>query len=173
MPEQVNITQVQIEPWGDTDLALLRQLNAPEMMEHLGGSETEEQMLTRHQRYMEIGGTGTGHMFRIVLHAELEPVGSVGYWERVWKGETIYEIGWSIISSFQGRGIATLAVAKAIAMARAEKKHQYMHAFPSINNPASNAICRKLDYVLLQSCEFEYPPGNFMQCNDWRLNLAP
>jgi hypothetical protein len=24
---------------------------------------------------------------------------------------------------------------------------------------------------LIEECEFEYPKGSFMQCNDWRLEL--
>jgi hypothetical protein len=43
--------------------------------------------------------------------------------------------------------------------------------FPSVVNAPSNAICRKLGFTLLGEHEFEYPKGNFMQCNDWRLDL--
>ena len=34
-----------------------------------------------------------------------------------------------------------------------------------------NAICRKLGFALLEACEFEFPKGHFMTCNDWRLDL--
>ncbi|WP_312473510.1 GNAT family N-acetyltransferase [Neobacillus sp.] len=172
MSERMNAPQVRIEPWGDADLALLRLINAPEMMEHLGGSETEEQILDRHKRYLEIGGRGTGRMFRIVLLSSLETVGSVGYWDSSWQKETVYEIGWSVLPTFQGRGIATEAVAEAITHASTEHKHRSIHAFPSINNPASNAICRKLDFLFIGECDFEYPPGSIMQCNDWRLEIT-
>ncbi len=30
---------------------------------------------------------------------------------------------------------------------------------------------RKLGFTLVEECELEYPPGRFMQCNDWRLDL--
>jgi RimJ/RimL family protein N-acetyltransferase len=39
-------------------------------------------------------------------------------------------------------------------------------------NEASNAICRKLGFELLGEEDFEYPPGNPIRCNDWRLDLA-
>jgi RimJ/RimL family protein N-acetyltransferase len=172
MTERMNAEQVRIEPWAEADLALLRLINAPEMMEHLGGPESEEQILARHKRYLEIGGRGTGRMFSIVLFPGLETVGSVGYWDSVWQKETVYEIGWSVLPSFQGRGIATAAVAAAIASASTEQKHRSIHAFPSINNPASNAVCRKLNFSLIHKCDFEYPPGNIMKCNDWRLEIA-
>lgn len=142
------------------------------MTEHLGGPETEEQILARHKRYVEVGGPGTGQMFSIVLFPELEAAGSVGYWERVWQEETVYETGWSVLPELQGRGIASLAIEAIIARARAEQKHRYLHAFPSVDNPASNAICRKLNFSFISVCDFEYPLGSIMRCNDWRLELT-
>lgn len=100
-----------------------------------------------------------------------QATGSVGYWQTVWNAENVYEIGWSVLPSFQGKGIATHAVKALIEKIKAERKYKYIHAFPSINNPASNAICRKLKFNLISECEFEYPPGSFMQCNDWCLEL--
>jgi RimJ/RimL family protein N-acetyltransferase len=47
-----------------------------------------------------------------------------------------------------------------------------VHAFPSVDNAPSNAICRKLGFTLLDGAiEFEYPPGNLLRCNDWRFDL--
>ncbi|NEW05811.1 GNAT family N-acetyltransferase [Paenibacillus sp. SYP-B3998] len=171
MPEQMNAPHVKIEPWSNADLNLLRLINAPEMMEHLGGPETEEQILRRHKRYLEIAGRGTGRMFSIVLLPKMETVGSVGYWDSMWKEEFVNEIGWSILPPYQGKGIATAAVSEAIASASIEQKIRFIHAFPSINNLASNAVCRKLNFSLMSTCEFEYPPGNIMQCNDWRIEI--
>jgi RimJ/RimL family protein N-acetyltransferase len=71
------------------------------------------------------------------------------------------------------KGIATIAVKLAIEKARAENKLKFVHAFPSIDNPASNAICRKLDFQFISECEFEYLPWSLMRCNNWRLNLIP
>ncbi|MGE8203815.1 GNAT family N-acetyltransferase [Heyndrickxia sp. NPDC080065] len=167
--ERKNDVKIKIKPWENADLDLLFRLNAPEMMEHLGGSESEEQILSRHKRYLEIGSRG--QMFSILQLPNLEPVGSVGYWESVWEDEQIYEIGWSVLPPFQGKGIATIAVKAAIEKACAEQKHRYIHAFPSINNPGSNAICRKLNFRLISECDFEYPPGSIMRCNNWRLDL--
>ncbi|MGO4496819.1 GNAT family N-acetyltransferase [Paenibacillus sp. 2RAB27] len=171
MSEKVNASQVTIVPWSELDLELLRLINAPEMMEHLGGPETEEQLAIRHKRYLEISGKGKGHMFSIVLLPDREAVGSIGYWDSHWQGEHVYEVGWSVLPSFQGRGLASSALQAAISHARSEAKFQWMHAFPSIHNPASNAVCRKLNFTLMSECEFEYPPGHFMQCNDWRLAI--
>ena len=54
---------------------------------------------------------------------------------------------------------------------RSEGTRQFIHAFPSIENPASNAICRKAGFTFLEEVTFEYPPGSFMRCNDWQLDL--
>ncbi|WP_336788045.1 GNAT family N-acetyltransferase [Paenibacillus sp. MMO-177] len=167
-----NRMKIRIEPWTEADLALLYRLNAPEMLKYLGGPESEEQVIARHNRYLEIGRKGTGRMFSIVLHPDLEAVGNIGYWERTWQEERIYEIGWGVLPPFQGRGIAASATAATLARASGERKHRYIHAFPSIDNPASNAICRKLDFIFIGECAFEYPPGNFIRCNDWRMDLT-
>ncbi|QNG58217.1 GNAT family N-acetyltransferase [Bacillus sp. PAMC26568] len=170
MSELTNSLEVRIEPWADDSHALLRRLNAPEMMKHLGGPESEDKILARHKRYLNLHGKGC--MFSIELLQELEPVGSVGYWESDWQDETVFEIGWSVLPSFQGRGIASAAVAAAVTRACSEKKHKYIYAFPSVNNPASNAICRKLDFMFNGEDDFEYPPGNMMRCSVWRLDLT-
>ncbi len=111
-------------------------------------------------------------MFKILLFPSLEVVGSVGYWDQSWQGESVYEVGWSVLPVYQGRGIATEATAKAITSIHSEKKHGFIHAFPKISNPASNAICRKLGFSLIGECDFEYPVGTTIRCNDWRLNVG-
>jgi RimJ/RimL family protein N-acetyltransferase len=98
-------------------------------------------------------------------------VGSVGYWTKEWREERVYEIGWMVVPEFQGRGMAVAATALAIELATHEAKHRFRHAFPNVENAASNAICRKLGFELLDACEFEFPKGHFMTCNDWRLDL--
>ncbi|HEX6541553.1 MAG TPA: GNAT family N-acetyltransferase [Ktedonobacterales bacterium] len=164
---------VRIEPWGKGDLPLLEKLMGdPAMMEHLGGPESHEKILDRQARYEQFTDPGSTQMFKIVDVATGEGVGSVGYWERTWRGEEVYEIGWSVLPAFQGRGIASTATAQAIARARTAGKHRFLHAFPSVDNPPSNAVCRKLGFTLIGECEFEYPQGHFMRCNDWRLDLS-
>ena len=172
MTEQRNTPGVRIDSWDEGDLGLLRQLNSPEMTVHFGGPETEEKILARHKRYYEIAQKGIGRMFKILLLPNLEVAGSVGYWDQTWQGESIYEIGWSVLPAFQGRGIATEATALAIASIHSEKKHKFIHAFPKVINPASNAICRKLGFSFIGECDFEYPIGTIIRCNDWRLTVG-
>lgn len=158
---------VRIERWSEGDLPLLEKLLAdPAMMEHLGGPESRERIAERHARYIV-----DPLMFRVVDGTIGEAVGWVGYWEREWREQPVYEIGWAMVPASQGRGIASAATAQAIAVARSARERRFMHAFPSVDNAPSNAICRKVGFTLLEECEFEYPPGSFMRCNDWRVDL--
>jgi len=159
-----------LEPWTEADLSLLRQANTPEMTAHLGGPETEEKLLDRHRRYLRSGDPGAEQMFAIVLE-DGQRVGVIGYWERTWRDELVYETGWNIVPAFQGRGIATAAAQSLVEHARAQHRHNYLHAFPAVDHPASNAICRKAGFSLCGETDFEYPPGTIMRCNDWRLEL--
>ena len=161
-----------IEPWGEDDLPLLhRLLGDPAMTEHLGGPESPEKIEERHGRYL--AGDVSAKMFKVVDASTGESVGSVGYWERESHEGQVWETGWMVLPEFQGRGIATVATAQVIDRCRAERTHRYLYAYPSVDNGASNAICRKLGFELLGAEDFEYPKGsgNIMRCNDWRLDL--
>ena len=162
---------VRLEPWGEADLPLLRRLlGDPAMTEHLGGPEGESKLVERQARYANAAEPGREQMFRIVDESG-EATGSVGYWEKEWRGGMVYETGWSVLPGHQGRGLASAATRLVIDEARAQRRHRYLHAFPSVDNEPSNAICRKLGFELLGALEFEYPPGNLLRCNDWRLDL--
>lgn len=164
--------KVLIEQWTAEDLELLKALNAPEMTEHLGGPETDEQVEARHKRYVE-GDHAAGQMFTIRLLPDRERVGNVGYWERDWQGEQVYETGWNVLPAYQGRGIAASAMRALVDHVAAEGKRRYVHAYPNVENAASNALCRKLGFTLRGEVEVEYPPGHPMRCNDWRYDLEP
>jgi RimJ/RimL family protein N-acetyltransferase len=161
---------VRLEAWTRADLSLLQQANTLEMMAHLGGPETEEKLLDRHRRYLQRDDPGAGQMFAIVLE-DGQRVGVIGFWERTWHDELVYETGWNILPAFQGRGIATAAARVLAGHACAQRRHEHLHAFPAVDHPASNAICRKAGFSLCGETDFEYPPGTFMRCNDWRLEL--
>ncbi|MEW2381422.1 GNAT family N-acetyltransferase [Micromonospora sp. NPDC047707] len=162
---------MRIIPWQADDLDLLRQLNAPEIRRHTGGPETDEQVVARNARYAGFGATGGGCMYTIAL-PDGTKVGSVGYWEREWRGEQVYEMGWAVLSAYQGRGLASAAVRAVLDVARARRTRRHAHAYPSVDNPASNAVCRRAGFVLIGATDFEYPPGHTMRVNDWRADLG-
>jgi hypothetical protein len=100
---------VRIEPWGAGDRSLLEQtLSDPAMTQHLGGPESSEKIAERQAKYEQ----PSSGQFKIVLEPTGEGVGWVGFWERTWQGEEVYEIGWSVLTAFQGRGIAARATAQ-------------------------------------------------------------
>jgi RimJ/RimL family protein N-acetyltransferase len=162
---------IRLEPWREDDLPLITEImGTAEMTVYLGGPETPEKLAARLARY-RAAIVPEGRMFKVVDAATGEGVGSVGYWERVERGETVYETGWHVLPAFQGRGIAARATHLAIEAARSERRNRYLHAYPRVDNGPSNGLCRKLGFTLLGSRAFEYPPGNPILCNDWRLDL--
>ncbi|MGH3370025.1 MAG: GNAT family N-acetyltransferase [Nocardioidaceae bacterium] len=160
---------VRLEPWRDGDLGLLRRQNSPEMTAFLGGPESEEKLLDRHRKYVE--GTFVGHM-RVIVLLDGEQVGSIGYWEHELATGTVWETGWGVLPEYQGRGIAGAAIGEMIAEVTAERTHRAVHAYPSVLNGASNAICRKAGFTLLAEIDFEYPKGHWLRCNDWCFELS-
>jgi RimJ/RimL family protein N-acetyltransferase len=162
---------VRLRPWSPDDLWLLRRTNAAEMTEHLGGPETEDQLTARHQRYLRIDGDG-GRMYAVVLAATGQVAGSIGFWAQTWEGEPVFETGWGVLPEFQGRGIAVAAARAVIARARANGSRRRLHAFPSVQHAASNAVCRRSGFTLVGECAFEYPKGNPIRSNDWRTDLT-
>ncbi len=164
---------VALRPWSAHDLDLLqRLLGDPRMTEHLGGPESPEKIAKRHDRYLTM--TEPGQMFVITLGPDRQAVGSVGYWEMPdWLGDTVWETGYSVLPEFQSQGIATRATVLVVVRAAAERTHRSIHAFPSVDNGPSNGVCRRAGFTLLGAHDFEYPPGNWLHCNDWAFDLEP
>ncbi len=167
------MADVQLVPWADDDLDTLRRGNTPEMMVHLGGPETDDALVARHERYLRMWREGTARMFRIVIDGHPEGVGSIGYWQREIPGEeNALECGFSVETAYQGRGIATSALLALIADARARGETGRLWAYPRVDNVGSNAICTKAGFRLDRQEEFEYPPGNWQTSNNWVYDLA-
>ncbi len=164
--------QVSIRPWSDGDLALLQRLMGdPVMTEHLGGPETPEKIRERHGRHCQSANSPKGGVFVIVVGPGQVAAGSIGYWEIAWRGQQAWEACWSVLPEFQGQGVATRAAAILLERARAEGRHRFIHAFPSVGNGPSNAVCRRAGFTLQEEVDLEYPPGHQVRSNDWCLDL--
>jgi RimJ/RimL family protein N-acetyltransferase len=161
---------IRLEAWAQEDLSLLRATNSPEMTDHLGGPETDSQVLDRHRRYLDLTDPRAGQMLAVVM-PDGRRAGVIGYWERPWRDGLTYETGWSVLPVFQGQGIATAAARAVAVLASAQRRHGYLPAFPAVDHPASNAICRKAGFTLVGEADIEYPPGSIMRCHEWRLAL--
>jgi RimJ/RimL family protein N-acetyltransferase len=160
LPDSITLT-----PWSLEDHDLLHAINSdPVQMAHVGGVETDEKIADRNARYAR-----DPRQLRIGVDGE--PAGWVGFWEREWNGEQVYEIGWSVLRAFQGRGVATRATLLALERARQAGGPRAVHAFPNTDNAPSNAVCRRAGFRLLGEADLEYPPGNLERVNDWRIDL--
>ncbi len=159
---------VRIEPWGTGDLPLLVALNDAELTKHVGGPERPVELAERQARYER----ADSRQFKILVEDRDDPVGWVGYWERTWHDRQVWEIGWAVISGLHGRGIASSATALLIERARAGRGHRMVHAFPRVENAASNAICRKLGFTLVGETDFDARRAGVVRCNDWALDLV-
>ena len=165
MRRTIRAVSIAIEPWAEDDLPLVQALlGDPVMMEHLGGPEDPDKIVARHRRYL-----GDPGIFKIVVDGV--GAGWVGYWEHEWRGEQIYEIGWSVLPAFQGRGVAGEGTRLALEAARASDGPRVVHAFPVPDNGPSNAICRKCGFTFLGEIEFEFPKGRWAPSNDWMIRL--
>jgi RimJ/RimL family protein N-acetyltransferase len=160
-----------LEPWDERGLAFERRANTPEMQAHLGGVEPDEALDARHGRILDTKHRGEGEFLLIMVEGEPEPVGSVGYWEREWGGATVYELAWKVLAGFQGRGLAVGATTAALHRAAATGRHDWAHAYPHTGNAASNAVCARAGFALVEEVPFEYPKGTWIRCNDWRFDL--
>jgi RimJ/RimL family protein N-acetyltransferase len=144
----------------------------PQMMTHLGGPWPRERLPEKLKRDVATIEAGTGWIFKIILDEDSRrAVGSVCIWEHLRGNEIINEIGWMILTPFQGRGLAGEAVRAILDKACSEKRWgPLLHAFPAIANAASNAICRKFAFSLVEEVDLEYA-GHPLRCNHWRLDM--
>jgi RimJ/RimL family protein N-acetyltransferase len=163
---------VRLERWAPGDLPLMKRLlGDPAMTVHLGGPESPQKLAERQARYERPGS----RQYKILVGEPGEAAGAVGYWETEARGETVWEVGWLVLPEHQGRGLATAGMRLLLGiMSDDPVRHRHVHAFPSIDNGASNAICRKLGFILVEAIDFEYPHGSgrVMRCNDWHGDLG-
>lgn len=160
-------TGLRLAPWSPEAFAILQGLNTPEATEFLGGPETEAALLDRQQRYMSLT---SGWMFQL-LDADGGRLGTIGYWERDWQGEAVYETGYGILPGNQGRGLGTAALRLAAEHAARHGDRRFLHAFPLVEHTASNGVARNAGFTLLGAVDYEYPKGHWAPSNDWRLDL--
>jgi RimJ/RimL family protein N-acetyltransferase len=165
------VTDFRLERWDERAPELQRRANTPQMQSFLAGVEPEEALVSRHRRILEGMADGTTEMFLIVVDGA-GPVGSVGYWEKEWQGGLVYEFGWKVLPGFQGRGLAGRALTRTLAHAAGRDRIRWGHAFPRVDNAASNALCRRTGFELLGEVDFEFPKGNPLRCHDWRRDLT-
>jgi len=161
---------VTLSRWHPDDLPVLERGNTPEMTRFLGGPETAEQLIERHARYLRLGDAGEAHMFRI--NVDGVPAGTIGWWHVDHQGMLAYETGWGVEPAWQGRGIARLALQQLIADVRADGERYLLVAYPGVENPASNALCRGAGFLHTGSETMPWRGGE-LTFNIWELDMSP
>ncbi len=158
---------MELRRYTDADFALTEALETdPDVMRELGGPIDREKLPEIHRRRLD-----DPWWFTIVPEAGGPAVGTIGVWERGHGGETLHETGWMVLPAYQGRGIASAALALLIERVRAEPRFPSIHAFPPVSNAPSNALCRKSGFALLGEIDFVYA-GRTLRCNHWALDTA-
>jgi RimJ/RimL family protein N-acetyltransferase len=143
----------------------------PTMMAELGGPLPPEGLWQKLQR--DVADVEADTVWVLVIVQDEVPgtaAGTVSVWDRDWRGETISEIGWMVLPKFQGKGLGSQAVRIVLDRARSTGRWEVLHAFPAVTNPASNAMCRKLGFTLLEEIDYEYQ-GRILRCNHWHVNV--
>lgn len=156
--------------YADEDLWLTEAMECdPAVMAHLGGPLSSADIPPIHARRIVHPDDDVGY-FVIIPDEATGPVGTVGIWRLDWDGKTGYEAGWMLLPAFQGRGLAGHALAMVLDRAKADSWLDAVHAFPNVENPASNAICRKFGFELLGERVGGYG-GHQFRTNHWRLDM--
>lgn len=109
----------------------------------------------------------------VVLDAKSGAVGAIGYWTVSWREEAAFETGWFVVPEAQGRGVASRALALLIEDARAHPAGlRHLVAFPSVENAASNGVCRRAGFELVGSSAGEFR-GSELHSHEWALDVHP
>lgn len=161
---------VRLERWSADDLPLLVAANTPEMTTHLGGPESADDIRARHERYLRRWQTGEAFMYRIVVDGA--PAGGIGFWPTEHEGEAVWEAGWNVLPAWQGRGVARDALRLLLAKVAVKDEARPVVAYPSVNNPASNALCRRAGFEH-RGRVTELWRGAEMTFNIWVLDMSP
>jgi RimJ/RimL family protein N-acetyltransferase len=161
---------VTLAAWGPDDLPLLERANTPEMTAHLGGPETAAELEERQQRYLRLADAGEAAMYRIELDGT--PIGGIGYWQVEEDGVPAWETGWNVFPEWQGRGIAREALRLVIRLVAARGDRDLLVAYPGVDNPASNALCRAAGFAHRGSGTEPWRGGE-LSFNIWVLDLSP
>ncbi|MCU1570476.1 MAG: hypothetical protein JWR33_1217 [Naasia sp.] len=162
---------VTLLPYDDGDFPVLQAANSPEMTRFLGGPETPEAVEQRHAKYLRLNSEGDARMFRIATD-EHPAVGIIGWWESEWHDQKVQEVGWSVLSEFQGRGYGTEAL-RALTRDAAERgTRALLVANPRTDSTGSNAVCERSGFSFQGEEDDEYPPGNPIRTNVWTFDLG-
>lgn len=149
----------------DVDLdAYYRLYCDPAMMTELGGVLPREDVREKLCRHVAL--TAGDELW--VSMIEPDDSGTVaGMVIAGWK-DGLAEIGWSVLTEFQGRGVGKAAVRLMLERAALDGRWGELHAFCGVDNGPSNGICRAVGFSLAgqEKAMFE---GRTFHSNHWLI----
>jgi RimJ/RimL family protein N-acetyltransferase len=154
--------RIALAPYEESDLALTEELELdPDVMRELGGPSDPARLPTVHRIRVE-------DPLYFAITVDDVRAGQIGAWEKQLDGSPLFETGWMVLPRFQGRGVASAALALLIERLRSEPRVANVHAFPPVSNAPSNALCRRSGFELLGERDFIYA-SRTLRCNHWML----
>jgi len=162
---------VELRPYNDEHPGLTEALELdPEVMKELGGPADPADLDRVHRMRVETVARGEWY-FVIVPEPSDPPAGAIGIWESTVSGLALHEVGWMVLPEFQGRGIATEALALLIDRARSDPGYDRIHAFPGATNTPSNALCRRAGFDMTEGMEVKFRDRP-LRVNHWELDVS-
>ncbi|MBS1908181.1 MAG: GNAT family N-acetyltransferase [Actinobacteria bacterium] len=136
------------------------------MTAHQLAAESTDELEKRHLRYLREELPGR----MLVILDGSTPAGAIGYWEIHEAGEKAWETGWSVLPEHHGGGFARLALQELLTVVRVDGRHAEIHAYPSVDDAPSNALCRGAGFTLRETRPFAFRGGELLS-NAWVLPL--
>ncbi|MFF4219365.1 GNAT family N-acetyltransferase [Streptomyces nondiastaticus] len=155
---------------GDVE-AYVRMRCDPVMMADLGGPLPREGMADKVRRDAQQAGADLA-WFKMIVPDPNRPdvvAGTVTIWAHETGGEPTSEIGWMVLPEFQGQGLGKRAVCTLLRQARDQGRWGVVHAFPAVNNAASNGICRSVGFRFLSETDVRFA-DRVLKVNHWDID---
>ncbi|MGI9005378.1 MAG: GNAT family N-acetyltransferase [Streptosporangiaceae bacterium] len=154
--------------------AYVRMRCDPVMMAELGGPLPREGIEEKVASDAQAAAAGDAWI-KMIVPDEIAPdlvAGSVTLWTHEEDGGApVSEIGWMVLSEFQGRGLAKRAVRMLLELARDDGRWGLVHAFPATTNGPSNGICQSLGFSFAGERDVTFT-GRVLRSNHWVINPA-
>ena len=160
---------VTLAAWGPDDIAVLERANTAEMTRFLGGVEAGDDLAVRHAQYLAFAETGEGAMFRIEVDGQ--PAGYAGWWQEEHDGMPVYEIGCAVDPAWQRRGVAAAALTEVVRRSAVAGDRHIVVGYAAAGNEASNALCRRVGFVLAATGRFPTDEGD-VEVNVWVIDTS-
>ncbi|MFF2652911.1 GNAT family N-acetyltransferase [Streptomyces sp. NPDC058045] len=153
--------------------AYVRMRCDPVMMADLGGPLPRAGMADKVHRDAREAAEDIAWLKMIVPDATCPDAvaGMVALWAHDSDDGPVSEIGWMVLPEFQGQGLGKLAVRTLLEQAGRANRWGLVHAFPAVNNAASNGICRSVGFQLLAETAVFFS-GRPLKSNHWVIDPA-